>query len=264
MLFPNAEVVFLGHKVITEGVVEDKVYLVLLILVIVALMACLVILASNYLKQASRNRALRESLDNLSQLNDRLRMDRHDYLNHLQVVYGLMELEEYDEMNEYLRKVYKDLLKTGKAIKTSKPAINALLAAKSAESEAKGIEFLIEVKSDLAGLQIEDWELCKVLSNLIDNAIRALGDCNREEKTVRVNITETKESYLFEVENNGPKIPDEIREAIFQKGFTTKKGEGHGMGLAIVTKILAANNGTVALETEEDRTVFTVRFGKEE
>ena len=85
-----------------------------------------------------------------------------------------MELGEYDEMNSYLKKVYKELLKTGKAIKTSKPAINALLAAKLAECDSKGIELLIEVKSDLKDIRIEDWELCKVLSNLVDNAVRAL------------------------------------------------------------------------------------------
>ena len=238
--------------------------LVLLLVVILSLIlaGCLVILLRSYMRLTSRNKALRESVENLGALNDRLRMDRHDYLNHLQIVYGLMELEEYDEMNEYLRKVYKELLKTGKAIKTSKPAINALIAAKMAECEEKGIEFLVEVKSDLKDIGIEDWELCKVLSNLVDNAVRAVGESDSEEKAVRVNITETAENYVFEVEDNGPKIPDEIKELIFRKGFTTKKGEGHGMGLAIVSRIVSDNKGVIELATDESRTVFTVQFEK--
>ena len=238
--------------------------LVLLLFVILSLVlaGCLVILLRSYLRLTSRNKSLRESVENLGALNDRLRMDRHDYLNHLQIVYGLMELEEYDEMNAYLRKVYKELLKTGKAIKTSKPAINALLAAKMSECEEKGIEFLVEVKSDLKDIGIEDWELCKVLSNLVDNAVRATGECDREEKVVRVNITETAENYVFEVEDNGPKIPDEIKELIFRKGFTTKKGEGHGMGLAIVSRIVSDNRGRLELATDEQKTVFTVLFEK--
>ncbi|MBO4653203.1 MAG: Spo0B domain-containing protein [Lachnospiraceae bacterium] len=238
--------------------------LVLLLFVILSLVlaGCLVILLRSYLRLTSRNKSLRESVENLGALNDRLRMDRHDYLNHLQIVYGLMELEEYDEMNAYLRKVYKELLKTGKAIKTSKPAINALLAAKMSECEEKGIEFLVEVKSDLKDIGIEDWELCKVLSNLVDNAVRATGECDREEKVVRVNITETEKEYMFEVEDNGPKIPDEIKELIFRKGFTTKKGEGHGMGLAIVSRIVSDNRGRLELATDEQKTVFTVLFEK--
>ena len=242
---------------------EDKMLVLLLFVILSLILAgCLVILLRSYMRLTSRNKALRESVENLGALNDRLRMDRHDYLNHLQIVYGLMELEEYDEMNEYLRKVYKELLKTGKAIKTSKPAINALMAAKMAECEEKGIEFLVEVKSDLKDIGIEDWELCKVLSNLVDNAVRAVGESDSEEKAVRVNITETAENYVFEVEDNGPKIPDEIKELIFRKGFTTKKGEGHGMGLAIVSRIVSDNKGVIELATDESRTVFTVRFEK--
>ena len=241
---------------------DTKFYLTLCVISVVILVTCILILLKSYLKLKNRNETLRESIENLGRLNDKLRMDRHDYLNHLQVVYGLMELEEYDDMNSYLKKVYKELLKTGKAIKTSKPAINALLAAKMAEAESRDIEFLVEVKSDLGSLSIEDWELCKVLSNIIDNAFRALGDSSRETKTVRIDITETPEKYLFSVENNGPEIPAELRESIFKKGFSTKKEEGHGMGLSIVTEILSANKGSITLDSNEEETRFFVSFEK--
>ena len=243
---------------------DTSLYFVVSVILVAILVCCIVLLIKNYMKLIARNDALRESIDNLCELNDKLRMDRHDYLNHLQIIYGLMELEEYDEMNSYLRKVYKELLKTGKAVKTSKPAINALLAAKMAEAEAKGIELLIEVKSDLKQLTIEDWELCKILSNLIDNAVKALEDNDAEEKRIRVNITETPERYIFSVEDNGPKIPEDIRDSIFKKGFTTKKEDGHGMGLAIVCEILSENGGDIELSSDDDETVFTVNFRKGE
>ena len=243
----------LHHKLTPEGIVGDvSFYLLLCVILVVILTGCIFVLVRSYLKLAARNAALRESINNLSSLNDKLRMDRHDYLNHLQVVYGLMELEEYDEMTSYLKKVYRELLKTGKAIKTSKPAINALLAAKAAESESKGIEFIIEVKSDLSNLHIEDWELCKVLSNLIDNAIRALEDCDRQGKRIRVNITETPNEYIFDVDNNGPEIPADVKANMFKKGFTTKKEAGHGMGLSIVSEILSANKGTIESESSTE------------
>lgn len=237
-------------------------YLVLCVSLVVILLICIIFLIRSYMKLLNRNEMLGGNIENLCKLNDKLRMDRHDYLNHMQVVYGLMELEEYDDMKAYLRKVYKDLLKTGKAIKTSKPAINALLAAKSSEAESKEIEFVIEVKSDLKNLEIEDWELCKVLSNLMDNAQKALEDSGQEDKKIRINITETKEQYIFDVENNGPEIPIEIQDKIFNKGFSTKKEEGHGMGLAIVTEIVSANKGNIRLKSDEGQTVFTVEFNK--
>ena len=83
-----------------------------------------------------------------------------------------------------------------------------------------------------------------------------------KEKQIRINITETPEKYIFEVEDNGPKIPENIKKEIFKKGFTTKKDEGHGMGLAIVSQILDENNGTIELNTDEEKTVFTVEFEK--
>ncbi|MBO7634578.1 MAG: Spo0B domain-containing protein [Lachnospiraceae bacterium] len=229
---------------------------------IVILLISLLLLIRSCRKLADRNDALRESIDNLGRLNDKLRMDRHDYLNHLQIVYGLMELKEYDEMSAYMKEVYRELMKTGKAIKTSKPAVNALLAAKSAEAESKGIDFVIEVKSDLKGLKIEDWELCKVLSNLIDNGMRAVEESARTEKRIAVDIGETPAEYTFEVANNGDMIPEKLRESIFRKGFSTKKEEGHGMGLSIVCGILEANSGSIGLRSNEEETAFTVTFEK--
>ncbi len=122
---------------------EKDFYLALCVVLAVTLVTSIAFFLKSYIRLLSRNKILRETIENLGRLNDRLRMDRHDYLNHLQVVYGLMELGEYENMDSYLRRVYRELLKTGKVIKTSKPAINALLAAKSAESEAKAIDFVI-------------------------------------------------------------------------------------------------------------------------
>ncbi|MBO4496522.1 MAG: Spo0B domain-containing protein [Clostridiales bacterium] len=241
---------------------ENSFYLTLCIILVVILATCVIVLLKSYMRLLKRTESLLESIENLGKLNDRLRMDRHDYLNHLQIVYGLMELKEYDEMDAYLKKLYKEVMKTGKAIKTKKPAINALLAAKAAEAEAKDMEFVIEVKSDLEKLRIEDWELCKVLSNLIDNAMHALDESDKSEKKIRINVSETKEQYLFEVEDNGPKIPEELREKIFTKGFSTKKESGHGMGLAIVKKVLDENAGSIKVDSNDDETIFSVMFGK--
>lgn len=197
----------------------------------------------------------------LRQLNFELRSVRHDYLNHLQVVYGLLELEEYDELKSYLKPVYKEMMKTGKALKTSKPALNALLMAKMKEAETQGIDVYVEVKSDLKHLSPEVWQLCKVLSNLLDNAMAALKDVMGEKK-IEVDINETKEDYVFLISDNGPGIPEQLQEAIFKRGFTTKKESGHGMGLAIVSEILKENNGRIQVNSVEGRTTFTVMFRK--
>lgn len=230
----------------------------------VAVLALCIILLSLYAWRMKQHyQILQESCKNLEKLNSELRTQRHDYLNHLQVVYGLMELEEYAELKKYLDPVYKDMLKTGKALKTSKPAINALLKAKMDEAEGRGIDFYIEVKSDLKELQVEDWELCKVISNLLDNAMTALEE-KEGEKKITLEITEDLGNYCFDVSNNGPMIPKGIQEVIFKQGITSKKGEGHGMGLYIVMNVLKSYQGIMKLKSEENETTFSFSIPKEE
>lgn len=229
---------------------------------VVILMVCLLRSLFLYEKLHSRFDNLMESCNQMQKLNSELRAQRHDYLNHMQVVYGMVELEEYEELRGYLEPLYKDIMKTGKAIRTSIPAVNALLMAKMGAVETLGIDFYIEVKSDLKYLKIEPWELCKVLSNLIDNAITALSTMESDRKMI-LEIQEDRENYLFLVANNGPMIPLEMQNTIFKEGFTTKKEKGHGMGLSIVMTTLKKNKGSIQLTSNEKETVFTVRIKKE-
>ena len=234
---------------------------VLCFIAMIALAVCVAILLKMLIRLKGNYDALMESYRNLEELNSTLRAQRHDYLNHLQVVYGMMELNEYEDLHNYLEPVYKDMLKTGKALKTSKPAINALLKAKMGEAEGKDIDVYVEVKSDLKELQVADWEICKVLSNLIDNAMTALEE-QSDGKKIEIDITETKEEYVFSVSNNGPMIPETVQEHIFKQGFTTKREEGHGMGLFIVQNVLKENAGNISLTSDENETAFVVRFQK--
>ena len=232
-------------------------------LAVAVLGICIISLLGYVWKMKQHYISLRESYENLEKLNSELRMQRHDYLNHLQVVYGLMEMEEYKELKNYLQPVYKDMQKTGKALKTSKPAINALLKAKMDEAESKGIDVYMEVKSNLQELHVEDWELCKVLSNLFDNAITALAKKEGERK-IELDISEDESRYLFCISNNGPMIQKGLQKSIFRQGFTTKDGEGHGMGLYIVSNVLKAYQGEIKLLSEENETAFTFSFSKNE
>lgn len=230
--------------------------------VVLILMICLLRFLYLYGKLRRQQEDLTTSFYQLQKMNELLRSQRHDYLNHMQVVYGMLELQEYQELQAYLEPIYRNLMKTGKAIRTSIPAVNALLMAKLGEAEKEHIDFYIEVKSDLTQLQIEPWELCKVLSNLIDNGITALLSKEGERKLV-LEISESQTAYLFSVTDNGAPIPPERQAAIFSPGVTTKKGEGHGMGLFIVANVLQENNGTVRLHSDEEHTVFTVELKKE-
>lgn len=229
--------------------------------VCVILVSSLLSLAEVYSLIRYQRKYYAESLENLEQLNLRLREQRHDYLNQMQVVHGLLELGEFESARDYLEPVFRDIMKVSRALKTAQPAVNALLQAKLEAAERQGIDFYLEVGTQLGELSVEPWELCKILANLIDNAVTAVGQ-REGEKQIRLQIGENRDEYLFRVQNNGPEIPQAQRKLIFGPGFTTKTGEGHGMGLAIVASALKEAGGSICVESGPEATSFLFSLPK--
>ena len=205
-------------------------------------------------KTTVRMDMLEDALEQLEQLNIKLRGQRHDFMNHLQVVYSLMELSEYDEAVKYIERTYEDIISVSSVMKTSSPAINALLMSKVSDARANGIEMNLKISSPYSDLPMESWEMCRVLGNLLDNAIDALEGVKGGR--IDVELTEDLRAYGFRVFNNGPAVSPEHRELIFQTGFTTKL-KGTGMGLYIVRTIMREHGGDVTLETGDAGTAFT-------
>ena len=210
-------------------------------------------------KKGSTN--LIDTIKYLENLNKTLRSQRHDYLNHIQVIYSLMELEEYDEARNYIEPVYKDIVRVSKALKTSKPAVNALLQAKLQMAEKNKIDMELEIKSDLKYLNVEPWEFCRVIGNIIDNGIFAL-KLKPDNRYMLVEFMEDLENIKISISNNGDVISKEIIDKIFDEGFTTKGIKGEGLGLSIVKEIVENSAGKVIVKSDENRTCFEVTLPK--
>lgn len=212
-------------------------------------------LSADRIKQQSE--MLEEAYAQLESLNGALRAQRHDFRNHLQVIGGLLEMGESDEAAKYIDRVYGSVGALSAQLRTASPAVNALLRVKTAEAQKRGVAMDVIVRSAWEGLPAQGWEMCRVLGNLIDNAMDALKDT--PSPRVTVTLGEERRALIFSVENNGPEIPMEIREKIFQPGFTTKGGE-RGQGLAIVREIIAGYGGELTLESDENHTAFCGRL----
>ncbi len=219
------------------------------------------------IREAASSRRLLQQLDDMDEtisametLNNTLRAQRHDFLNHLQVVYSLTEMEEYAEANAYIERVYGAITAVSRVLKTANPAINALLQVKLAACEKAGIRVTVNIQSPWKDLPIPGWEMCKVLSNLTDNAIDALEEV--EDRQLTITLTEDLKAFRFAVANNGPMIPVKSQQAIFNPGVTTK-ATGHGMGLYIVKKVLCDRGGDVSLVSNGEKTEFSGFLPKE-
>ena len=202
---------------------------------------------------------LEQSNTQMDDLNHTLRAQRHDFLNHLQVVYSLMEMNEYGEATDYLEKVYGEIRAVSSFLSTRSTAVNALLKVKAGACAQENIALTLDITSPLDGLPMPAWELCRVLGNLIDNAMDAARQA--EKPRIRIKIAEDIRAYLFLIENNGAAIPESLLSSIFQEGVSTK-GENRGMGLSIVKNTLKPYGGDVCCVSDADGTVFSVSLPK--
>jgi signal transduction histidine kinase len=100
-------------------------------------------------------------------------------------------------------------------------------------------------------------ELNQVWTNLIDNALDAMGGKGE----LRIRTANELSHVLVEIGDTGPGIPPEIRTRIFEPFFTTKKvGEGTGLGLDVVYRIVQSHGGDIRVESVPGDTRFQVRL----
>jgi len=246
---------------ITLGIYGGSINIYAYASVLLILLSSIITIISLYNANRYRSDSMAETIRNLEDLNTTLRSQRHDYLNHFQVIYGLMELKEYEEAKNYLEPVFKDILKVSKALKTAQPAVNALLQVKMETAENKNIDLFLDIRSDLKNIPMEPWSLCIVLANIIDNSITCLADVDKQKK-IYIEIEEDRRYYNFQIMNNGPQISENHLADIFKQGFTTKKEQGHGMGLYIVSKIIEDVNGTINVLSNMKETMFYIQVPK--
>lgn len=211
------------------------------------------------LRMVRRTQELEEAYDQLDALNREMRAQRHDFLNHIQVVYSLIEMNEPAEAIHYMDKIYGDMQRVSGMLRTACPAVNALLQAKVVEAEQRGAELKLSIAAKWDDPLMPAWELCRVLANLIDNALDACLSAKLPEgvkPTVEVVLGEDLRSWFFSVRNNGPAIEERLRARIFDAGFTTK-ATGQGMGLYIVSRTVTELGGRITLDSRDGDTVFS-------
>ena len=109
--------------------------------------------------------------------------------------------------------------------------------------------------SDLADVPVYVGELNQVWTNIIDNAIYALDQGGE----ITIESTCDTKNVNIKIIDNGKGIPPEIQSRIFDPFFTTKKvGEGTGIGLDLVKRIITRHDGEIKVHSKPGRTEFLI------
>jgi two-component system CitB family sensor kinase len=135
------------------------------------------------------------------------------------------------------------------------PFLVGLLMAKSAIAMERGIGFSIESDGIDNVRLVGTRELITILGNLVDNALDSVTGPRNTGGTVHVELRRQGASLAMSVSDNGPGIPLNIRNTMFQEGFTTKSTDTHsGIGLALVSSSVEAREGTIRVEYDNGTT----------
>ena len=122
-----------------------------------------------------------------------------------------------------------------------------------------GIELALDFDESLAPIAIYVSELNQVWTNLIDNAIDAMEDS--VVKKLSILTRKEGDNILIQIADTGAGIPKDILSRIFDPFFTTKEvGKGTGLGLEIGRKVVLKHQGSIEVDSEPGKTVFSVRL----
>lgn len=127
----------------------------------------------------------------------------------------------------------------------------------------KGIELETRYAEHLPKICAHGGQLNQVWTNLIDNALDAIDSHTKRSEKGRL-IVETRlemDQVVVCISDNGPGIPPEVAERIFEPFFTTKpQGEGTGLGLDMVYRIIRQHHGKISFQCKEGWTTFSIRL----
>jgi PAS domain S-box-containing protein len=105
-----------------------------------------------------------------------------------------------------------------------------------------------------------DIKLFQLWSNIIKNAIESL-EQYKERGIIKIYTETSSDEVTVHIANNGPKIPDDVKEHMFDKFYTTKaRRNGSGLGLSIVKSVLDEHVAQMVLESTDDWTTFSFTF----
>jgi signal transduction histidine kinase len=119
-------------------------------------------------------------------------------------------------------------------------------AAEEIRADARAAGGAVELSGTFGVVEGDDVLLRQAFSNLMRNAIEACAVPGPPRITIKSEVDTAARILRIEIGDNGPGVPRELRDRVFQPFFTTKR-QGTGLGLALVQKIIVFHNGRIAM-----------------
>lgn len=193
-------------------------------------------------------------LTQIKQYVESLRTLRHEHLNWMSTINGLLQMKEYDRVLAMVQgesQAQQQLIDSLRGAFADRQ-VAGLLFGKVQRARELGLTMTIVPGSQLHQLPegLDSTEFAAIVGNLLDNAFEASLRTQQGNKVVELYLSDEGDDVIIEVADQGCGVPEALREKIFEQGVSTRTDEPgeHGIGLYLIASYVRRCNGVITLE----------------
>lgn len=205
---------------------------------------------------------LSEQLVGVKTYADTLRAQSHEFSNRLHVISGLLQMEHYDDLKQYIHEIVELGSEENGSItsKIKDPVLAGFLIGKLSLAREQNIKLSIinHTKIPEPKHSYITHEMITIIGNLIDNSIDSLSASAVSEKTIDVHLKYINNALIIDIVDSGLGLKGDLAHQIFEKGYSSK-GEHRGYGLHLVQQSVEKLNGEINVASNvEGNVTFSV------
>lgn len=192
----------------------------------------------------------------ISENYEQQKVKSHEFQNIIMCIESLVRDKDFPELERYISKISSNFNNERIVINTNHVIINAVLNTKYAEALSKNIVVIFRV-NDLSDLQISDEDLVIILSNLLNNAIEACEQCERN-RVLKLKFVREESLIILSVKNTcNHKVIVQNNEI---KTSKIVKPEEHGIGIKNIIKALEKYDASYVIKNDKEDFYFSIMF----
>ncbi|ELX8378876.1 sensor histidine kinase DpiB [Providencia vermicola] len=213
--------------------------------------------------------SLNSQLTQVRQYVENLRSLRHEHLNWMSTLSGLLQMKEYDQALAMIKGESESQQHLIDALRQqfADKQVAGLLFGKYHRARELGLQLVFTPGCQLSSLPplLSSTEFCAILGNLLDNAFEASLKSQEGNKQIELYLSDEGNEFVIEVADEGCGFPSEIKDKWYERGITTKTEsvDGHGIGLYLVASYVKRCNGVIIIEDNQPNgTLFSIFIPK--
>ena len=201
--------------------------------------------------QRSLFRQSQREIETLRQAQLQASVLRHDLRHHLNVIDGFLEAGKTDQALSYIRSARSDIAAMAITRYCEHETVNLICSSFAEKARQQNIAFRMEAQLPET-LPISDTELCALLSNGLENALKAAGALPEGDRWVRCRLGNRREKLLMEIRN------PYVGTVAIEDGIPTSGEAGHGFGCRSICAIVRQHGGLYTFQPENG--IFTLQI----